>query len=167
MDCILIQKQKHIQFCLLLLITCAILSSSVIVYLLCMGSIGWVFNLTYTIVFLSAVGGSMLLSIIIFIILRAFNKSYYVISSNGIKFFKSDKEIFTIANISILRIAYLGFQFAFLMQMGAGYLSVQYTEAQGQIKPTMTFPDGKMLLGIDMTPKQARQVAQILDKDLQ
>ena len=167
MDSIKIQKQRHIQFCLLLLIACVLLFSSIIVYLLCIGSVGWEFNFTYTIVFVSAVGGSILLPMIIFLILRALNKNYYVISHDGIKLFNSDKEIFTISNISILRLGYLGFQYALLMQMGAGYLSVQYTEASGQIKPTMTFPDGGALLGIDMTAKQALQVAQILGKDLQ
>lgn len=167
MEVIKISKQKHIQFCLLTMSAIALIFMTALWYILALRSVDWVFNLKFTVIFFTVLAGDVVVPLCVFLILRAVNKCFYVISSDGIKLFKSDKEIFSISNVSILRLGYLGFQYALLMQMGAGYLSVQYTEAYGQIKPTMTFPNGCTLLGIDMSAKQAQQVAQILGKDLQ
>lgn len=167
MNSIKIAKQKHIQFCLLTMTAIILMFLTALWYLLALGTVDWVFNLKYTIIFISVFVGDVVIPLCVFFILRFANKSYYIISSEYIKLFNGNEEAFTIPVKSVWNLGYKDFKYAFLMQMGAGYLRVSFCEACGKIKPTMTFPDGKMLLGIDMTAKQAEQVARILGKDLQ
>ncbi len=166
MESIKIPKQKHIQFCLLTMAAIILIFLTVLWYLLALGSVDWVFNLQYTVIFFSVLAGDVVVPLCVFLILRAVNKCFYIISSEHIKLFRANAEIFSIPVKAVWNVSYKDFKYAFLMQMGAGYLHVSFNEAHGKIKPTMTFPDGKMLLGIDMNSKQAKQAARILGKDL-
>ncbi|MCH5160812.1 MAG: hypothetical protein J1G04_02160 [Clostridiales bacterium] len=162
-----ISKHKYIQFCLLALLTSLLIIVTGIIFIFAMASVDYVFNLRYTIVFISALAGDIIVPIIVFIILRAVNKSYYLIKQNGITLFKDDQEVFFIPASRIRNLIYVKFRYAFILRMGAGRLHVPFTEARGNIKPTMIFPDSSMLLFIDMSGKQAEQVARILERDLQ
>lgn len=167
MDSIKISKQKHIQFCLSLFIVIVLLGLTLFALVLGLAAENWSLKKSYYIAFAFVFFGEIFVPICVFIVLRVTNKSYYVITPNSIKLFNAGKEVFVIPSSAIKGLKYLSFKYAFLFQMGAGYLSIPFDEAYGKIKPTMTFPDMSMLLGIDMTEKQAHQVAKILGKELQ
>ena len=162
-----VAEQKHIQFCLLTMTAIILILLTALWYLLALGTVNWVFNLKYTIIFISVFAGDIVVSLCVFFLLRFAYKSYYIISTEYIKLFNRNEEVFTIQKKAISNLSYKDFKHAFLMQIGVGYLYVSFCEACGKIKPTITFPDGKMLFGIDMTAKQAQQVGQILGKNLQ
>ncbi|MDR1697691.1 MAG: hypothetical protein LBR37_02085 [Erysipelotrichaceae bacterium] len=79
--------------------------------------------------------------------------------------FKKDQELFTILNTNIGAMRYIRFSQAFLMQFGAGYLNIEYKDAEGQIRPTFILPNGIKIYSISMSPKQAKQVAKIINRD--
>lgn len=166
MDGIIIRKQKHIQHCLMLFFMFGLLGLTLFTFVLCNAAEDWALSNSFLIGFAIGFAAEIIVPIVVFLILRASNKCYYIITPEHIKLYKKNKEVFVIPATAIKGIGYLGFRYSFLLQMGAGYLSVSFDEAIGDIKPTMTFPDLSMLLGIDMTEKQAQQVARILGKEL-
>ena len=167
MDSIKIPKQKHIQLCLLLFFGILLLGLTIFAFVLGLSADDWVLQKKFGIIIACVLAGELIIPVVVFFLLRVTNKQFYLITPKGITLFKATQEVFFIPVSSIKNLRYLGFRYAFMFQMGAGYLHVPFEEARGNIKPTMTFPDLSMLLGIDMSEKQAVQVARILGKDLQ
>ncbi len=155
-------KNKYIQICLSFLVLAALIFSTTLVYFL-----GWVFEMRTFWIYLAATAAEVIVVTILCVGLIKSNKCYYLITPESVKMFKKEQELFTISNANIIKINYVGFAWALLMQMGAGFLHLEYTDETEQIKPTISLPNGQKIYSISMSPKQAKQVAKILNKNLQ
>lgn len=157
-----VEKSRYMRICLTLLAAGALLFSTLFVYF-----IGWEFELsTFGICIGIIVAEVLALFILCFALIKS-NKYYYLITPESVRMFKNEQELFVMSNTDIIKINYARFAWIFLAQMGAGYLHMEYTDATGNIKPTISCPNRKKIYSISMSPKQAKQIAAILNKELQ
>lgn len=162
MDMIKVEKSRYIRICITLFAAGAVIFSTLFVYFL-----GWGFELSTFGICTGIIVAEMLVLFVLCFTLIKSNKFYYLITFESVRMFKNEQELFVILNTDIVKINYIGFAWIFLAQMGAGYLHMEYTDATGTIKPTISYPNTKKIYSISMSPKQAKQVATILNKDLQ
>ena len=155
-----IEKSKYIRMCLTFLTAIALIFSTLLIYFL-----GWEFKWRTFGICMGIILLELVLLLVLCIVLIKINKSCYFITNDAIKLLKNKQEILCIQSRNIVKIDYIGFGWIFLMQMGAGYLHIEYTEVTGELNQTTLFPRRK-IYSISMSKKQAQQVSILLNKDL-
>lgn len=157
-----VEKSKYIRTCLTLLIAGALIFSTLFVYFL-----GWDFKWDTFGICIGIIIAEMIGLITLYFVLVKTNKNYYLVTNDVIKMFNSNQEVLAIPSGNIVKIHYVRFAWAMLMQMGAGYLHIEYTDGTEQIKPTVSFPSGKKIYAISMSLKKAKEISNVLGKDLE
>ncbi len=155
-----IEKSKYIKLCLTVLLALALIFSTLLVYFL-----GWNFQLRTFGICIGIIVSEMIGVVILYIILVKTNKSYYIITNDVIKLVKKEQEVFCLLINNIITLEYIRFAWIFLLQLGAGYLHIEYTEYTGEIDQSTTY-FGKKVYSISMSKKQAEKVAFLLNKNL-
>lgn len=162
MNVIKIEKSKYLRLCLTLLSAIALIFITSLIYFL-----GWAFEINTFWIYITIMAVEIVALMLLYFVLIKANKSYYLITADSIKMFKGNQELFTLAVSNIVKINYVKFAWTLLMQMGAGYLHFEFTDGTGQIKPSISYPNGKKIYSISMSSKQAKQVSNMVKRDLQ
>jgi len=117
-------------------------------------------------IFLYVVGGGAIFLFVLYLFLRMFNWGYYLIDADGITLYKKQKRVFGIKRSEITALGYLSFLKGILPlpQFGAGYLMVHNTSEESKGKQGML--EFASVYGIAMSPKQAKEVAMMLNLGL-
>lgn len=158
-----ILKSKQIRIQITLLASFAIIISVALCYFL-----GWSFEVTS---FLIAFGILVCLLSIIWLICLAlikFEKEYFVIDTDRITLWRKDELKCELKKADIIEMQYLCFKWAFLMQMGSGYLSIicPIEALKDEKFASIIMPDGTAVFEISMSKQQAKAVAKILEKEV-
>ena len=143
-----IKKGKFIQRFLTILATVVSIFLTSLVYF---G--GWTIELNTIIIFLLFLIGEITFYILLYYLLRMFNKSFFQISINSISLYKNNSVLFVIETNDIIEMRYTRVFWALISQIGAGYLEI-YFDKQGKISQ---YP-------IAMSLKEAKEVASLLNK---
>lgn len=114
-----IQKSKNIRLQLTGLISFAILFSVCLCYFL-----GWKFELKTFFIAVAILIALLLIPWVICLFLIKFERQYYLIEKEQITLWKNDNLLCELKKSDFVEIEYQRFVWAFLMQMGSGYLNI-------------------------------------------
>lgn len=129
--------------------------------------LAWGFNIRVLLICLCIVIGLAVSLLLICLLLNKLEKQYYLIDEEGIKLYKKDRLIFIIKKADIVEMNYIRFGWAFLLQMGSGYLNITYMcDNQKDKKFSMIYPTGEAIHSVSMSLQQAKNVATLLLKHL-
>ena len=155
-----IERHRYAQRMLTLLGLIAVVFLSALSYFL-----GWDFEWITFGIFLAIVAGECIIFFLLYLLLRRFEWGYFLVDSNGIKFYKKNQEVFTIQNSEIVTLRYTSFWYTLLMQMGSGYLFITHTSQSSESR-TIEFQNAKPMYALSVSPKQAQEIATNLGKKL-
>ena len=155
-----IERHRYAQRMLSLFGLIAVIFLSALSYFL-----GWDFEWTTFGIFLAIVAGECLIFFLLYLLLRQFDWGYFLIDSNGIKFYKKKQEVFAIQSSEVINIRYTSFWYTLLLQMGSGYLFITHTSQSNESR-TIEFPNANPIYCLSASPKEAQKIATILDKKL-
>lgn len=120
---------------------------------------------------LSLIGGSIGLSLVVWIIcliLIKGEKQYFIFERDRITLWKQNELLCELKKSDFVEIEYQRFVWAFLMQMGSGYLNITCpVEVLSDKKyASVVMPNGMAVFGISMSTRQAKEVAKILSRNI-
>lgn len=129
--------------------------------------LGWDFSLKSVLILLLIVVLEIFIFILIYLILyKVYYSEEYIITSQCISLYKKNKEIFSIDQKFIKSFTYVQFKWAFLQQLGSGYLIFEYLSDVKNLEPSLNTEEGNKFYAISMSQQQAVQVAKLLQREI-
>lgn len=129
--------------------------------------LGWDFSLKSVLILLLILFLEIFIFILIYFILyKIYSSEEYIITSQCISLYKKNKEVFSIDQKFIKSFTYVRYKWAFLQQLGSGYLIFEYLNDIKNLKPSLSTKEGNKFYAISMSQQQAVQVAKLLQKEI-
>lgn len=151
-----IKKDRFIGNIVLSIVLFALIFLATISYFL-----GWEYSFSTFIIYISIIASFIVIYILTILLYNFICNDYYIIDNNGIKFYKNNRYMFTMKREDIIQINYIRFYWIFTMQIGSGYLNIEYI-GNDNIKPSITF-ENKKYYSISMSKKKSKIAAELLN----
>ncbi len=151
-----IKKDRFIGNIVLSIVLFALIFLATISYFL-----GWEYSFSTFIIYISIIASFIVIYILTILLYNFICNDYYIIDNNGIKFYKNNRYMFTMKREDIIQINYIRFYWIFTMQIGSGYLNIEYIR-NDNIKPSITF-ENKKYYSISMSKKKSKIAAELLN----
>ena len=158
-----IQKGKNIRIKITWVTSFGIIFSVALCYFL-----GWDFEIkSFSIAVGILVALLSALWLLIYILIKREQK-YFVIETERIMLYRKNEILCELKKTEMIEMCYVRFFWAFMMQMGSGYLQITCkAEALTDKKfAEIIMPNGIAVFEISMSTKQAKECAKILGKEL-
>ncbi len=158
----IIKKDKNIVIKLTILCILVLVFLTILAYLL-----GWLEeniktnNYKELLIFSIAIVVEIVAPTIISIIIILCTKKYYEITDNSIKFFNGATQLFELSKEDIVKMEYVRFRWALLMQFGGGGLNIEYVN-NDNIKPSIAMQGQWKKYVIYVSYKQVSKISEIL-----